>query len=577
MIRLVKTAAVVVGLVVGAGWTAWAGVAREAWGLAPDQIAVIVNSNSPGSKEVADFYAKARQIPADHFINVSLEVGENISEADYQKKLVGPVRQYLADHKLDMKVTCLVTTYDVPLRVGAKIPTEAEKKVIDVAHKELAAAMASMQSALAEYDAVLPAGGAKAAPGPADAQAVKTDQDTFAALMLQLHKKVGDAEQRLNTAPRGPERTAALAKFKDLQERILGWAGTTAAIQIEAGGTDGAAGAKIRELVTRVQQAEGQIGTMRAAAHELAGHEKIVELVRAARGQAAEAAWLQNQIGELQEIDSEAAVDNELTLLWVDQYRRAGWIINPQSLTNWINLPDHTALPHLLMVSRLDGATPQGVIDMMLTTLRTEAKGLDGVIYLDARGLHGTDPHAVFDNDLRTASKYLTDNTNMKVVLDDNPALLETKDCPNAALYCGWYSLRSYQDSCQWLPGAVGYHVASLEMVSLHNKGETGWTVNLLKRGFCGTLGAVSEPYLHSFPQPSLFFPLLLSGEYTQSEVYMMTCPLLSWRIAWVGDPLYNPFKAKPRITAEQLRAHPILRHAGEILPPAEVGPPSSK
>ena len=161
-----------------------------------------------------------------------------------------------------------------------------------------------------------------------------------------------------------------------------------------------------------------------------------------------------------------------------------------------------------LMVTRLDGLTPAAVTHMIDTGIAVEKKGLEGKIYLDARGMHGTDGYAVFDADIRAAADWLRLNSSMDVLLDDTPEFFEAKNCPDAALYCGWYSLHAYRDSCQWLPGAVGYHVASFEMESLHDVKETGWVTNLLKRGFCGTLGSTAEPYLTAFPKPSKFFPL---------------------------------------------------------------------
>jgi hypothetical protein len=169
-------------------------------------------------------------------------------------------------------------------------------------------------------------------------------------------------------------------------------------------------------------------------------------------------------------------------------------------------------------------------------------------------------------------------NSTMEVFLDDRGEMIEAKDSPDAALYCGWYALRSYTDVCQWVPGGVGYHVASGEMITLHGKDERGWVVNMLKRGYCGTLGATAEPYLTSFPKPSLFFPLLLSGEFTQGEVWEVTAPMLSWRTGFVGDPLYNPFKANPQVKLEALREHPVLRNAFTLLrseKPAATAPAS--
>jgi len=66
-------------------------------------------------------------------------------------------------------------------------------------------------------------------------------------------------------------------------------------------------------------------------------------------------------------------------------------------------------------------------------------------------------------------------------------------------------------------------------------------------------LGAVAEPYLHAFPRPDDFIPLLLTGKLTLAEVYWRTTPLTSWKISMVGDPLYTPFKNAPALRVEDL------------------------
>ena len=130
-------------------------------------------------------------------------------------------------------------------------------------------------------------------------------------------------------------------------------------------------------------------------------------------------------------------------------------------------------------------------------------------------------------------------------------------EAPHAALYCGWYSHRKYVDAFTWVKGAVGYHIASSEAVSLHNPRATFWVKSMIERGVIASLGPVSEPYLYAFPLPSQFFPLLMSGDYTLAEVFAMTNPFLSWRMILIGDPLYNPFKVNPAYHADNLPAPP--------------------
>jgi hypothetical protein len=44
-----------------------------------------------------------------------------------------------------------------------------------------------------------------------------------------------------------------------------------------------------------------------------------------------------------------------------------------------------------------------------------------------------------------------------------------------------------------------------------------------------------------------------MTGKLTLAEVYWKTNPMVSWRIAMIGDPLYTPFKANPALALENL------------------------
>jgi hypothetical protein len=107
------------------------------------------------------------------------------------------------------------------------------------------------------------------------------------------------------------------------------------------------------------------------------------------------------------------------------------------------------------------------------------------------------------------------------------------------------------------VPGAVAYHIASSEAVSLRNPQAKFWCKNLLEKGAAATLGPVAEPYTIGFPKPAEFFGLLTTGQYTLVECYARTALLSSWMTVLVGDPLYNPFAAAPKLKPEQVKPSP--------------------
>jgi uncharacterized protein (TIGR03790 family) len=224
---------------------------------------------------------------------------------------------------------------------------------------------------------------------------------------------------------------------------------------------------------------------------------------------------------------------------------------------------------------RLDGPTDQIVHDIITTSIAVEKTGLQGQVALDARGMPEDNSYGGYDQTIRNLATILK-KTKLQVTLDNTPSLFPDHSQFHVALYCGWYSVGHYHPCCQFEPGAVGFHIASFEMTSLRDRGNTGWCRGLLLDGIDTTLGPVNEPYLQSFPRADEFFPLLLTGKLTLAEVYWKTTPMASWMQCCIGDPLYNPFKVNAPLKVADLPAdlQPIFKTAPAPAPPAATEQP---
>jgi uncharacterized protein (TIGR03790 family) len=264
---------------------------------------------------------------------------------------------------------------------------------------------------------------------------------------------------------------------------------------------------------------------------------------------------------QLTHAESHACVDSELSLLWWENYDLRRWQINLLNFQVPATQRKHKS--PILMVSRLDGPTvaiAKGLVDQ---AVEVERKGLTGKVYVDARGIvfdPKTDSgfgYGGYDESLREMARLLGHEAHMPVILDDKPGLFASGSCPDCALYCGWYSLASYVDCCRFVPGAVAYHIAGAEAVSLHDTKSKYWCKCLLEHGVAATLGPVAEPYTIGFPKPAEFFGLLVTGKYTLVECYYRTALLNSWMTVLVGDPLYNPYSKQPHLQVEQVKASP--------------------
>jgi len=153
-------------------------------------------------------------------------------------------------------------------------------------------------------------------------------------------------------------------------------------------------------------------------------------------------------------------------------------------------------------------------------------------------------------------------------VLDDTERRFsQPGEAPDVGIYAGWYKLRSYEDAFTFLPGAIGYHIASGEAISIHDPNETGWCKNALERGITVTLGPVGEPYVDAFPLPDQFIGLLMTGRYHLVEAYFLASRYISWRMGLFGDPLYNPWRGRDLLNEQDLERRP--QSTLKKLPPA--------
>jgi len=255
---------------------------------------------------------------------------------------------------------------------------------------------------------------------------------------------------------------------------------------------------------------------------------------------------LEKSIKTLSKKEYRAAVDSELTLVMADNYSLDGWMANPFFLGLGKHVPP-VGKDKVLMVSRLDGPTKETVKRIIDDSLATEVVGLKGTAYFDARWqrpkkTEKLSGYAYYDNSIHQAAARISASHRLPVVIDDRQELFQPGDAPNAALYCGWYSVSRYVDAFEWRKGAVGYHIASGECTTLRSPSSRAWCKKMLEDGVAATLGPVGEPYVQAFPPPEAFFTLLMDGSYTLVETYFLSSPFLSWQMVLIGDPLYRPF-----------------------------------
>jgi uncharacterized protein (TIGR03790 family) len=91
--------------------------AQIATAQGPENVLVVVNADSPLSRQIGEYYAQRRNIPADHICRIHSSAEETVTRALYTRDVAGPIAAFLRRSRLTEKILYMVTTQGVPLRI----------------------------------------------------------------------------------------------------------------------------------------------------------------------------------------------------------------------------------------------------------------------------------------------------------------------------------------------------------------------------------------------------------------------------------------------------------------------------
>ncbi len=531
-------------------------VASASAALQPEEVAIIAMANSEDSRHIAEYYAKARGIPSSHIFLLEGKPQLVMSRTTWAKKARPAILKFLQKRKLTEKIRCLVTCWDVPLRVASmsrkSMSFQTRKSALD---KERSSRVAEFDKLIAALDAI-----GRSEPSRAKLpMAANTPED-------QLKNGFNAALQGVNQRSRSLTSDADKARVRAaFEQSFLKVRGNGGMLQLMAprSKTEKKTPQQTAQrflIIGRIQSLQQAISATEGLPGSVARDQQILDFIEANSGLLGAIRWIDQQLHLLKKNESGAAFDSELSMIFYADHSLHSWRPNPLHYSR-----DGSRKRRVMMVARLAAPSVKIVERMIDDAMATEKAGLAGNVYIDARGLKPKsgekvqNTYYIYDQSLRDLADRLRKHTSLTVVSDNRKELFGPGDCPDVALYCGWYSANKYKDAFDWNRGSVGYHLASYEATWLreppkHAKPEAApWCPNMLKDGVCATLGPVLEPYLSAFPLPDDFFPLLLTGKMTLGEVYYRTQRFNSWMMVLVGDPLYTPYKANPMIEVKDL------------------------
>ena len=515
--------------------------------LSPEDLIIVYNRNLPESQALARYYAGKRRVPPENLLAADVPPGESLSRDDYERQLAEPVREKARQFQAAGRQPAVLLVYGIPLRVDDLLFSHwfnLDQEFLTLAQTKAQELTNLCWRLTIQLEALLAGPKLPAGETPPPQEVVRRARETLERATQFLQQKPalrGFDQKRAAIATVIIKLAGSEPEFEAFRRQALS----------QGDGPPPALPPQLHHfaLMKTGQEEAAFRGVVPETALELAPS------VRHTDGLLGELHFWERAAQIYQNPQTKAAVDSELTLVLAGPHQIAQWLPNP-FLARYDRLPFIAGLrATTLMVGRLDGPTPEIAGRLVDDALAAEHNGLTGTFYIDARGLPDSpeaDAYARFDGHLRKLSEIIKQQTTFPVVLDDHPTLFPPGSSLQAALYVGWYSLREYVDAFTWQKGAVAFHVASSECTTLRQKGSNVWCKRLLEKGVAATLGPVAEPYLHSFPLPDEFFPLLLTGRLPLLEVYFRTLPHLSWRQILIGDPLYTPFRDHPALQSSE-------------------------
>lgn len=536
--------------------------ATNALALEPSEIALVAARGNRESMGLAKYYSRQRGVPESQIIEVDVTSDETLDRENWRFAVRPEIQKWLKENDPEKKIRCLVTTWGIPLKISSGTPSDTDAHYLQYLTNERVSRTQKLRQIASALDRLADGAPlADALESLPDDKANASDDSELDKLKSQLESALRSAQERIAKLPAETRRMQE-AQLQQLTTAAGGATVLLQAINQQIRGREAAGETVPPQLLQQFELLRGRTSAFTELKILLDGRppsfdrdETTLRLLEQTGGLLACIEWLTAQEGVAKRNERGASFDSELSLVyWPDGYELLRW--QPNYLRgSYDNSQLRTAFP-TLMVARLDGPdlkTAKRLIDDAIAV--EKAGGLTGKAYIDARGLttlegppHEPGSYPDYDRALLVTAKGLeglkdeSDEPRFDVTLNHEAELFAPGQCPEAALYCGWYSLGKYVDAFDWKQGAVAYHLASAEAVTLKEIDSQAWCKKLLEDGVAATIGPVDEPYLVAFPRPNEFFALLVQGELPLVEVYYKTQPFNSWQMVLIGDPLYRPY-----------------------------------
>lgn len=506
-------------------------------GIAPENVAVVVNADSPASKEIADEYARLREIPAGNIIPIKgLKDKERTDVETFRQQILKPVLDTLAKRGLTDQIDVIAYSSEIPTAIDFQGDFGPNRP------PSFATPGAAINGLTFMHQLVL----AK------DVRYLDLNGNAYARRVANNNRDTpwtADEQRVYDTVLKQMTQAAAVVtqsrKSKDV-----------------AGNTDIAAATKpLQEAVDRLaallkpHPRSANLHYNHACGLSLLGQQ---DAALAALKEAVRFGWADHRhTADDQDLRSLAGRDEFKALL--KDMQMTTFSVQPstgfRSTVGW--LPDGTATtnakaPRYLLSIVLACTTGRGMtVPEAMTQLR-RAAGSDGTrpagtIYFERNGdVRSTTREWAFADAARKLEAL-----GVRAVVEDGVLPKNRDDVAGAVI--GTAGANWQGSGSRILPGAIVEHFTSFGGAMRQQSSQTPLT-EFLKAGAAGASGTVNEPYALQAKFPTAFMHVHYAAGCTLIESFYQSIAG-PYQLLIVGDPLAQPWRRHFIVKADNLTA----------------------
>ena len=524
-------------------------------GVAPENVAVVVNGDSDASKLIAEEYVRLRGVPAGNVVTITgLPDKEKLSVEDFRQRVLGPVLKALDERGLRPQIDVIAYSAEIPTVIDVTGDL-GERKL-----PRIFTPLASINGLTFLHQAVLAKDvryldlnvnlyARRVVKETADTPWSADEQRQYAEVLMKLQQHIQAKPQpKDGDSPTDDEK----AKTATLLKEVIA----------------------VFEELQKAHPRSSELHYNRACG--LAQLDQPDAAISALK-EAMKAGWWDHRhtardddLKSLRGRDDFKAVLDEMKEIDFDMQPAVGFRSSVGWLPNGAATTDERA-PRYLLSTVLACTTGRGTsVDEALTNLRRtpEADGSrpQGTIYFERNGdVRSTTREWAF----RNAARKL-ESLGVKAVIEDGVLPQQKPDVAGAVI--GTADFDWPKSGSTILPGAIVEHLTSFGGVMTKGAGQTPLT-EFLKQGAAGSSGTVTEPFAiqAKFPTPFIHVHYASGCTLAESFYQSVTGP---YQLLIVGDPLAQPWRRKFTLSIEGLPKENAL--SGEVTLQPKTDSPDS-